>query len=58
MNINLTNNCDLQNLIPTKFENYTYEEICGHLLLLMYMAKIAAGTTMSTYLPLIGLHKL
>ena len=40
--------------------NYTipYEEICGHLLLLMYMAKIAAGTTMSTYLPLIGLHKL
>ena len=37
---------------------YTYEEICGHLLLLMYMAKIAAGTTMSTYLPLIGLHKL
>ena len=34
-----------------------YEEICGHLLLLMYMVKIAAGTTMSTYLPLIGLHK-
>ena len=40
---------------------FAYEEICRHkfasYILLMYMAKIAAGTTMSTYLPLIGLHK-
>ena len=37
---------------------HAYKEICGHLLLLMYMAKITAGTTTSTHLPLIGLQKI
>ena len=30
-----------------------YEEICGHLLLLLDMAKLAAETIMSTHFPLI-----
>ena len=35
-----------------------YEEICGHLLLLLYMAKLAAETILSTHFPLIWSHKL
>ena len=36
----------------------TYEEICGHLLLLLYTAKLAAETILSTHYPLICSHKL
>ena len=35
-----------------------YEEICGHLLLLLYMAKLVAETILSTRFPLICSHKL
>ena len=33
-----------------------YEEICGHLLLLLYMAKLAAETIMSTHLYAKNVH--
>ena len=36
----------------------TYEEICRHLLLLLYMAKSTAETILSTHFPLIWSHKL
>ena len=37
----------------------TYEEIYGHLLfVLLYMAKLAAETILSTHFPLICSHKL
>ena len=39
-------------------ELLAYEEICGHLLLLLYMAKLAAETILSTHFPLIWSHKL
>ena len=54
----MSGHCIATECNTTSNVGYCLKYICGHLLLLMYMAKIADGTTMSTYLPLIGLHKL
>ena len=43
---------------PSPFFRLPYEEIFGHLLLLLYMAKSAAETILSTHFPLIWSHKL
>ena len=44
--------------VYAELHSFAYEEICGHLLLLLYMAKLAAETILSTHYPLICSHKL